>query len=1117
MDELFLGTEQYFLRRLQVANWGTFSGIHTVEISERGHLFVGGSGSGKSTLLDAISVLLTPGHINFNAAARQGERRSDRSFMSYVRGAWSSEQDSDGKAATKYLRSGSTWSAVLLTYRSNLGGMLNLMFIGYVRGSSREEAALRKNYFVVPAEFDLQSIADFADADFNVRLVKKRAPSSELFSSFKTYFECFGQYFGISDDKVLNLLHKAQSAKNMGDVNLFFREFMLEVPGTYEIAQSLVAEFTDLRQAYDTVKKTREQVDVLEQAQSAFSLMQHAAGEEHRFGLLAASVEQWKSARLCELLSRSLPELEHKLELVRTRIGETDGRLRALSERRDSLKEEHYKSGGEMIERLEQQLGTAHADRERAEKRRKAIQADIDLLGLKLPQTAQQFLKMTGSLRDERDRLAEQKVELDRQHDAATVEKAELEKEFVRLRKEIEAMRRQPSNIRSDLLEMRDGIAAELDLPPSELPFAGELMQILEGQQRWQGACERVLRPLSLSVLVPDAHYARFARAVNRRNLGLRLVYNRVTRVKGSPAAFSASSVPGKFELKSGPLRLWLANELAERFNYECVEDTAQFAAFDRAVTVSGQIKHNTVRHEKDDRRAVSDRKAWSTGFGNAEKRRLFEEEARGVASRISSSNTALEKGEEQSRGLARRLESVIRILGQSWEDIDTATLAERIRDLTARMEEIKKSDKRLQELSGQIAATEAQLAQVRAEQKDLIERRTKLEYRTEDVKGKLEQAAEVLRQTPLEADTLRELDGFDCENHAQNALTENNLSARAAGLGQRMNNARLKFAEQKHEQTAAMNARFVEFRHRWPAESSELGEGEQYAEEYFARLSSLKTDGLPKYEARFRDLLENHARQNLIDLVRELDNERRQIKTRMKEVNDSLAEVAFNRGEDGQTHLRIAVRDRQLPEVKEFKELQIEVMKESSDVRGQAAAEKYFEKLSELIAKLNTDNPQGRAWREKVLDVREHVTFQGIEFDDAGRTIEVFDSGAGKSGGQRQKLTMTCLVAALRYQLGGTRAVKPKYAPVVMDEAFDKADSEFTDLSMRIFLDFGFQPVIATPEKALYTLEPYVGSFSYVSCEQRKHSSILSMTPERVGAMLSGGEPDDSRNAEPS
>ena len=69
---LLEGSEQYVLRRLQVANWGTFSGIHDVPIAAKGHLFIGGSGSGKSTILDAISVLLTPGRINFNAAARPG-------------------------------------------------------------------------------------------------------------------------------------------------------------------------------------------------------------------------------------------------------------------------------------------------------------------------------------------------------------------------------------------------------------------------------------------------------------------------------------------------------------------------------------------------------------------------------------------------------------------------------------------------------------------------------------------------------------------------------------------------------------------------------------------------------------------------------------------------------------------------------------------------------------------------------------------------------------------------------------------------------------------------------------------------------------------------------------
>ena len=43
--------EQFRMTRLQVYNWGTFSGLHDVPISERGFLFVGRSGAGKSTLL----------------------------------------------------------------------------------------------------------------------------------------------------------------------------------------------------------------------------------------------------------------------------------------------------------------------------------------------------------------------------------------------------------------------------------------------------------------------------------------------------------------------------------------------------------------------------------------------------------------------------------------------------------------------------------------------------------------------------------------------------------------------------------------------------------------------------------------------------------------------------------------------------------------------------------------------------------------------------------------------------------------------------------------------------------------------------------------------------------
>src|SRR5450432_1024940 len=100
-------TDQFRMRRLQVFNWGTFSGVHDIPIASRGFLFVGRSGAGKTTLLDAFSALLVPPRwVDFNAAAREGERSGrDRSLVSYVRGAWAEQEDDEsGLIATQYLR-----------------------------------------------------------------------------------------------------------------------------------------------------------------------------------------------------------------------------------------------------------------------------------------------------------------------------------------------------------------------------------------------------------------------------------------------------------------------------------------------------------------------------------------------------------------------------------------------------------------------------------------------------------------------------------------------------------------------------------------------------------------------------------------------------------------------------------------------------------------------------------------------------------------------------------------------------------------------------------------------------------------------------------------------------
>jgi len=62
----------------------------------------------------------------------------------------------------------------------------------------------------------------------------------------------------------------------------------------------------------------------------------------------------------------------------------------------------------------------------------------------------------------------------------------------------------------------------------------------------------------------------------------------------------------------------------------------------------------------------------------------------------------------------------------------------------------------------------------------------------------------------------------------------------------------------------------------------------------------------------------------------------------------------------------------------------------------------------------------------------------------------------------------------------------------VVLDEAFDKADNDFTALAMTIFTNFGFQMIVATPLKSVMTIEPFIGGACFVDITDRRSSTVL-------------------------
>ncbi|EOD5212949.1 ATP-binding protein, partial [Pseudomonas aeruginosa] len=262
-------------------------------------------------------------------------------------------------------------------------------------------------------------------------------------------------------------------------------------------------------------------------------------------------------------------------------------------------------------------------------------------------------------------------------------------------------------------------------------------------------------------------------------------------------------------------------------------------------------------------------------------------------------------------------------------------------------------------------------------------------------------------------------------------------------------------------------------------------------AADFFAKWVRLETDGLPAYEQRFFELLQNQSHQNLAALSTYLNDARKAILERMDLVNDSLGQVPFNQSTNQRTYLHIDASDRQLVDVKEFKQ-EIQQALSHAWTEDREFAEARFLALRRLVDRLASQDPEQKRWRETVLDVRQHVEFIGREIDESGVEVEIYRSGAGKSGGQRQKLATTCLAAALRYQLGGNDHGVPMYAPVVLDEAFDKADNEFTALAMNIFTNFGFQMVVATPLKSVMTLEPFIGGACFVDISDRRVSGVL-------------------------
>lgn len=1104
---------QFRLERIQLVNWGTLGGYRDVPVPRAGMLLTGPSGSGKSTLLDAMTtVLVHPRWASFNAAAQAGDAGDrSRSIASYVRGAFRRETDADtGQVATAYLRPDATWSGVALTFGDARGARVSVARLFHLPRGRVAAGDVSTLYLVADESLDLIDLEPFAANGLEVRRLKEAHRGWRVESTYPGIAAQLQRRLGLASDQAQRLLHKTQSAKNLTSLNTLLRDFMLDEPETFELARQSVEQFTELSGAHASVVDARRQVERL--TPLADHALAHAEAEARGAELARQSdaLRAWVLGLRVDAETAREAGLAQRTEQLAAEVQRGEDAVTAEQRRRDDAQRRVDGLGGSQRQVLQERIQTHRAEVTRVAGVR-AREAERELRwGWTLPEAASDVdgwrAQITSAADAARAELEAVGVGYEL-HEARSRARDQVDA----LAAELDALRRHRSNLGAALLAARGWLLEQLGVDAARLRFAGELVEVRPQFADWQGAIERVLRPVARTLLVPDDLYRDVAALVDARHLGVRLVYERMMRVQPADWPESSASVVNRVELADGEQHDWLAAELARRFDYACVGSAAELAAHTRAVTRAGQVKHSLTRHEKDDRSRVDDPMAWVLGFSTEHKEQLLTQRLDAARAEFAARDQAVSAATGVRDRLRDRIADAEAAVAVAWRDIDLAAAQDALAASEAELAELLRSSDDLAAAEAALKRADGALAEQRRLLADVVGAHAVAAGDLQRCRGQAERWRGVLAELPVvPPETQASLaDRFGTGTQGDLDLLERSASDT---LARETRNA----LTAQNQAGARAVAVMTSYKAEWPGRVADVGSDVADLSAYLEVLEALRDDRLPEFERRFFDLLQAQSRNNIAGLAMTLRAARREVRTRIDPINASLRRTEYSPGR----HLHLVVRDRNLPEVTAFLAALEQVTQgslgeewtgadaddaEGGDADGGAAqraeaerrraGEQRFAVMKSLLDRLSSTDPAEVSWRNKCLDTRLHVEFRAEVRDADGVQTDVYEDSGGLSGGERQKLVTFCLAAALRYQLARDGAEVPAYGLVVLDEAFDKTDPEFTRAGLDVFTSFGFQLLLATPLKMLQTLEDYVGGITMVTNPDGRNSQILTST----------------------
>ncbi|MDD4349048.1 MAG: SbcC/MukB-like Walker B domain-containing protein, partial [Opitutales bacterium] len=421
---------------------------------------------------------------------------------------------------------------------------------------------------------------------------------------------------------------------------------------------------------------------------------------------------------------------------------------------------------------------------------------------------------------------------------------------------------------------------------------------------------------------------------------------------------------------------------------------------------------------------------------------------------------------------------------------------------LEAEKRELESASDILKTLTSQLNALENERNQTDGQLEDRKDKRSKTEGKISTATDLQQQTQEVLQATaPETIHRFAMLERMRDEAPGNQALTVESCDNREREMRDWLQgkidseNARIKRLSDKIIQS------MTQYKHEWPLETRDVDVNIASGAEFQSMLNQLRADDLPRFEIRFKELLNENTIREVANFQSQLIRERDTIKDRIAKINQSLNQIDYEPGR----YICLEAQPSLDAEIREFMSL-LRSCTESSLTGGSEDAqysENKFLQVKQIIERFRGRQEHAdldRNWTSKVTDVRNWFVFAAIErWREDNSDYDLYEDSSGKSGGQKEKLAYTVLAASLAYQFGlEWGAVHSRsFRFVVIDEAFGRGSDDSARFGLDLFKRLNLQLLIVTPLQKIHIIEPFVANVVFVHNEKGSNSVLRNLTIE--------------------